>query len=50
MASNQDQQPGLVSAHAEYVKGATEVIHPLCAYEARKEGARGGDEGGERDY
>lgn len=25
MASNQNQQPGLVAAHAEYAKGATEV-------------------------
>ncbi|KUI63741.1 hypothetical protein VM1G_10501 [Cytospora mali] len=25
MASNQNQQPGLVGAHAEYVKGATEA-------------------------
>ncbi|ROW16829.1 hypothetical protein VPNG_01504 [Cytospora leucostoma] len=25
MASNQNQQPGLVAAHAEYAKGATEA-------------------------
>ncbi|ROV98023.1 hypothetical protein VMCG_07080 [Cytospora schulzeri] len=25
MASNQNQQPGLIGAHAEYVKGATEA-------------------------